>query len=191
MSTRLNARMAKLMFILFQAAFINNFVLARFLGVSSFIGVSGHLESAVGIGLTVTLVMFITSLVTWITYTLVLVPLGATFLQIIFFMLVIIVVIQSLKRYLPDVYLPLITANCAILGVTVLNVQNQLSLIESALYGMGGGLGFTLALVLMASIRERLSIADIPRSFQGTPIVFITGAILSIAFTVFSSFSFY
>lgn len=193
--------MAKLFFVLFQAALINNFVLERFLGVSSLVGVSSPLESAVGMGLTVTMVMFIASVVTWLIHALILTPLGASYLQIVVFMLVIIGVVQRLEVYinkanpswkkLLGVHLPLVTANGAILGVTVLTVQNQLSLIESAVYGIGGGLGFMLALVLMASIRDRLSTADIPRSFRGAPIIFITAAVLSLAFTVFSSFSFF
>lgn len=193
--------MAKLIFVIFQAALINNFVLARFLGVTSFVGVSGQLEAAVGLGLTVTMVMFVASVMTWLIHTLILAPLGATYLALVIFMLVIVLVIQFFEMYINKAnvslkkligsYLPLVMANCAILGVTVLNVQNQLSLIESAFYGIGGGLGFMLALVLMAGIRERLSTADIPRSFQGMPIIFIAGAVLSLAFTVFSSFSFY
>jgi electron transport complex protein RnfA len=191
--------MAKLIFILFQAALINNFVLVRFLGVCSFIGATGQLEVAVGMGLAVTLIMVLSTILTWLAYSLILVPLGATFLQLLFFMIIIVSLVQALALFIEKtnpklqkvlgVYVPLFISNCAVLGVTILNVQNQLSFIESVVYATGAGVGFLFALVLVSSIRERLDSADIPRVFQGVPIVLVTAAILSLSLTVFSSFS--
>ncbi len=196
---RCNAQMAKLLFILFQAALINNFVLVRFLGVTSMLSHTFQLEAAVGMGFAVTLVMVLASLITGLINSLILMPLGASFLQLTFFMITIVVLVQVLALYLGQkspkmhqqmgVYMPLLLTNCAILGVTVLNVQNQLTLVESLFFSLGGGLGFLLVLVVMTSLRERLEGADVPRSFRGAPIMLVAAAILSLSLTVFSSFS--
>ncbi len=190
--------MGKLIFILFQAALINNFILVRFLGVTSLIDNTFHMETAIGMGFAVSLVMVMASVITWFINSLILVPLGASFLQLVFFMMTIVILIQVLALYLGQKktkwhqqlggYVPLLVTNCAILGVTVLNVQSQLTLIESLFASLGAGLGFLLILVVMTSLRERLEGADVPRSFRGVPILFVTAAILSLALTVFSSF---
>ncbi|MDD5456606.1 MAG: electron transport complex subunit RsxA [Candidatus Margulisbacteria bacterium] len=190
--------MGKLLFLLVQAALINNFVLARFLGICPFIGVSNNFQSAGGMGMAVTFVMLVASIATWFIQKLILVPLHAEYLQVIFFILVIAGLVQFiemiinkkspvLKRML-GIYLPLITTNCAVLGVAVINVMNNYNLLESIIYSIGGGLGFTLALFLMAGIRERLEEANVPRIFKGVPIAFITGGLLSLSFILFSSF---
>lgn len=191
--------MAKLLFILFQAALINNFILVRFLGVTSMLGQTFQMEVAIGMGFAVTLVMVLASLITWFINSLILIPLGVSFLQLVFFMITIVVLVQVLALYLGQkspklhqqmgVYMPLLLTNCAILGVTVLNVQNQLTLIESLFFSVGGGLGFLMVLVVMTSLRDRLEGADVPQSFRGAPIMLVAAAILSLALTVFSSFS--
>lgn len=190
--------MAKVLFILFNAALINNFVLSRFLGICPFIGVSNKQESSMGMGMAVTFVMVVASIVTWIIQKFILDPLGAGYLQTIFFILVIAALVQFLEMVINKtspllkgmlgIYLPLITTNCAVLGVTVLNVSDGNNLLDSILYGLGGGLGFWLALILMAGIRERLEETKVPKYFKGVPIAFITGGIMSLAFIAFGAF---
>ncbi len=196
------------------AIFINNFVLSRFLGICPYMGVSKQLDSAVGMGFAVVFVMTLASFVTWLIYYYLLIPqphnlfhiiLGLkeppdlTYLRTISFILVIASLVQFVEMVIQKVspglyrslgiYLPLITTNCAILGVAVLNIDEQLNLIGSLVQGFSAGLGFTLALVLMAGIREKLERADIPKPFRGTAIAFITAALMSIAFLGFSGLS--
>jgi len=190
--------LAKLLFILFSAALINNFVLARFLGICPFVGVSNKQESSIGMGLAVTFVMVIASVVTWFIQKLILDPLDAGYLQTIFFILVIASLVQFLElvinktspllKSMLGIYLPLITTNCAILGLTVLNITESYTLLESVFHALGAGIGFILALVLIAGIRERLEEANVPKYFKGVPIAFITGGIMSLAFIAFGAF---
>ena len=179
--------------------FINNYVLSRFLGLCPFLGVSRKLSSAFGMGMAVIFVMTLASFVTWIIYEWVLVPYGITYLRTIVFILVIASLVQFvetvLKKTAPALYqalgifLPLISTNCAILGVSVLNIDEQRNLIEALVQGFSGGAGFTLALLLMAGIRERLELARVPTVFRGIPIALICAGLMSIAFLGFAGFS--
>jgi electron transport complex protein RnfA len=203
-----------LLMIALAAIFINNFVLSRFLGICPYMGVSKQLDSAIGMGFAVTFVMTLASFVTWIIYYYLLLPgdqnlfgilfglespPDLTFLRTIAFILVIASLVQFVEMVIQKVspvlyralgiYLPLITTNCAILGVAVLNIDEQLNLIGTLVQGFSAGIGFTLAIVLMAGIRERLEMADIPKPFRGTAIAFITAALMSIAFLGFSGLS--
>ncbi len=181
------------------AVFINNFVLSRFLGLCPFMGVSRNLSSAIGMGMAVIFVMTIASLVTWPLYHLVLHTYEITYLRTIVFILVIASLVQfvemALEKTAPALYqalgifLPLITTNCAILGVAMLNIDDELSLIESLTQGFAAGVGFTLALVLMAGIRERLELARVPKIFEGVPIALICAGLMSIAFLGFAGFA--
>ncbi|MGM0444337.1 MAG: electron transport complex subunit RsxA [Fibrobacterota bacterium] len=190
------------------AIFIQNFVLTRFLGLCPFMGVSKKLSTASGMGMAVIFVMTLATLFTWPIYTFILVPQDSTFLKTILFILIIASIVQLvemiLKKHSPilyeslGVFLPLITTNCAILGVTILNIESNpftdsgeaFTFIEAIVNGIMSGVGFTLALVLMAGIRERLELADIPKPFRGLPIAFITAGLMSIAFLGFSGMSF-
>jgi electron transport complex protein RnfA len=188
--------MENLFAILIAAIFVNNFVLSRFLGICPFIGVSRTWRPAVGMGIAVTLVMGMSSLTSWLIYSLILVPFHLEYLDLISFILVIAALVQLIeifvKRYSQPlynalgIYLPLITTNCAVLGVALLNLNKGYSLIGSLVNGIGGGLGFTLALVLMSAIRERLDLGDVPKPFSGATIAFITAALMSMAFLAFS-----
>ncbi|MFH1510190.1 MAG: electron transport complex subunit RsxA [Candidatus Woesearchaeota archaeon] len=188
--------MENLLAILIGAIFVNNFVLARFLGICPFIGVSRSWRPALGMGLAVTLVMALSSFAGWLIESLLLVPFNLQYLRIISFILVIACAVQLtemfIKRYSQPlynalgIYLPLITTNCAVLGVALLNVQKSFGLIESLVNGIGGGIGFALALMLMSAIRERLDLDNVPKSFAGVAIVFVTAALMSMAFLAFS-----
>lgn len=182
--------------IIITAIFVNNIVFAQFLGICPFLGVSKRLTSAVGMGMAVTFVMAIATLVTYILQMYVLVPLGITFLQTIVFILVIAALVQVLeivmKKAMPALYqalgvfLPLITTNCAVLGVAILVIQKNMTLTESLVYAVSTALGFTLALVIFAGIREQLALSKIPKAMQGTPIALITAGILAMAFMGFA-----
>jgi electron transport complex protein RnfA len=175
---------------------INNFVLARSIGICPFIGVSKQLESALGMGWAVIFVMTMTSAICWVIEEKILIPLHLEYLQTIFFILVIAALVQFIelliKKYSPTlykmlgIYLPLITTNCAVLGVALLNVDMKYDLVQSIAHGLGGGIGFTIALIVMAGIRERLETADIPAPFKGVPIALVTAALMSMAFLGFS-----
>lgn len=174
------------------AIFINNFVLSRFLGLCSFVGVSKNLDSVFGMSLAVTFVMTIASMVTFIISHYILQPLGISFLQTISFILVIATLVQMIeiimKKMLPGlynalgIYLPLITVNCAVLGVAVINIQENYNFITATINGFTAGLGYMLALFLMATIREKLDLADVPPSFKGAPIAFISAGLMALAF---------
>lgn len=188
------------------AILINNFVLMKFLGLCPFFGVSKRLSSAVGMGMAVVFVMTVASMITWIIQNLVLIPLSLPYLQTIVFILVIAALVQLvemvLQKFSPSLYealgifLPLITTNCAILGVALLNAgvnaltSRPYTFVEAIVNGVSSGIGFTLALVLMAGIRERLELADVPRPLQGLPIAFVTAGLMAIAFLGFSGFDF-
>jgi electron transport complex protein RnfA len=188
--------MENLLALIIGAIFVNNFVLTRFLGLCPFFGVSKKTSSALGMGFAVVFVMGIASVVTWVIHNLILVPLSIEYLQIVSFILTIAFLVQVveivLKRFNQTlykalgIYLPLITTNCAILGVAFLNVQENYSFIAAIVFGISAGIGFTLALILMSGIRERLEIAKVPEVFKGIPIAFIIAAIMSMAFLAFS-----
>ena len=193
---------ASLIQISIGAILINNFVLSRFLGLCPFMGVSKKLSSAIGMGMAVIFVMTVASMFSWIIYNYILIPYKVTYLYTIVFILVIASLVQLvemfLQKFLPALYealgifLPLITTNCAILGVAVLNtVTENYNFIESIVNGITSGIGFTLALVLMAGIREKLELADIPEPLKGLPIAFITASLMAIAFLGFSGLDFF
>ena len=177
------------------AILINNFIFSQFLGICPFLGVSQKVDTAVGMGLAVTFVMGLASALCYVV-NIVLVKLGLDYMQTLAFILVIASLVQLvemfLKKPIPSlysalgVYLPLITTNCAVLGVVLLNVQNSYNFIESVVYGITGGLGFLLAIVLFASVRERLQFAEYPKSFEGFPIALVSAGLLALAFMGFS-----
>ncbi len=185
-----------LIIILISAIFINNFVLSRFLGICPFLGVSKQVETALGMGVAVTFVMALASAITFVVQYAILDPFGLGYLQTIAFILVIATLVQLvemiIRKMSPSlyqalgVYLPLITTNCAVLGVALLNIQFEYNFIETIFNGIGAALGFTLAIVLFAGIRERLEIAAVPKSLEGFPIALITAGLMAIAFLGFS-----
>lgn len=187
--------MQELFAIFFAAIFVNNIVLIQFLGICPFLGVSKKVETAVGMGLAVTFVMTVTSIITWFIYEMILVPFEAQYLEYVAYILVIASLVQFIEMLLEKtsptlykalgIYLPLITTNCAILGLVLLNVLEGYNLIESTIHGVGSGIGFTVALLLMAGIREKLELAEMNDLFQGASIAFIIAGILSIAFSGF------
>ena len=179
------------------AILINNFIMSQFLGCCPFFGVSKKVDTAVGMGMAVTFVMGLASAVTYLINNFILVPLGLEFMQTVAFILVIATLVQFVEMFLMKsmpalyqalgVFLPLITTNCAVLGVALQNVQNSYNFIESVVYGITGGIGFTLAIVLFASIRERLTAsADCPKCFEGFPIALISASLMAMAFLGFS-----
>ena len=182
--------------IIIGAIFVNNIVLSQFLGICPFLGVSSKVETSLGMSAAVTFVMAITAVVAWSLQKYVLAPLNIGYMQTIVFILVIAALVQMveivLKKVSPALYqalgifLPLITTNCAVLGVAILLVQEQYNLLQSVVYSVSIALGFGLALVLFAGIRERLDIEEVPAAFRGTPIALITAGILAMAFMGFS-----
>ena len=178
------------------AILINNFIFSQFLGICPFLGCSSKVDTAAGMGVAVVFVMGLASAICWVIDTYVLIPLGLAFLETLAFILVIASLVQLvemfLKKMVPSlysalgIYLPLITTNCAVLGVVLLNVQNNYNFIESVVYGITGGLGFMLAIVLFASVRERVEFADYPECFEGFPICLVSAALLALAFMGFS-----
>ena len=188
--------MSDYLLILLGTALVNNVVLVKFLGLCPFMGVSNKLDTALGMGLATTFVLTLASISSWILEHLVLAPLHLGFLRIIAFILVIAAVVQFTELYirkvspllyqLLGVFLPLITTNCAVLGVALLNIQEDNTFMQSMLYGVGSALGFTLVMVLFAGLRERLSFANVPETFAGTPIAFIVAGLLAMAFMGFS-----
>ena len=178
------------------AILTNNFILVQFLGICPFMGVSKKLDTAVGMGAAVTFVMGLASAVTWVVDAFLLQPLGLEYMQTVAFILVIASLVQFIEMFLQKsvpalytalgVYLPLITTNCAVLGVAQANITSGYNLIESITYGITGGLGFLLAIVLFASIRERLEFADSPKCFEGFPLALVTAGLMALAFMGFS-----
>ena len=187
--------MNKILFILLSTILVNNYVFAQFLGICPFLGVSSKLQTATGMGIAVTFVVVISSAVTWCIQTFVLTPLELEYLQTVVFILVIASLVQFveivIKKSSPNLYtamgvfLPLITTNCIVLGVAVLNIQENYNLIETVFSGLGASLGFFLALILMSSLREKLEFADIPKSLQGVPIALISAGLMALAFSGF------
>lgn len=188
--------MKELLMIAITCAFVNNVVLSQFMGLCPFLGVSKNINNAAGMGGAVIFVITLSSLITSIIYNLVLVPLNITYLQTIVFILVIAALVQLvemfLKKQIPalykslGVYLPLITTNCAVLGVALTSVQNGYNILESVIAGCATAVGFTISIVIMAGLRERIEYNDIPEPFKGMPIVLLTAALMSIAFFGFS-----
>ena len=182
--------------IIIGAIFVNKVVLAQFLGICPFLGVSSKVETSLGMGAAVTFVMALTSVVAWSIQTYVLVPLGIEYMQTIVFILVIAALVQMveimLKKVSPSLYqalgifLPLITTNCAVLGVAILMISKEFNLLQSIVYSVATAIGFALALVLFAGIRERLELEDVPKAVQGVPVALITAGILAMAFMGFS-----
>ena len=186
----------QLLAIMLGAILANNFNFSQFLGICPFLGVSKKVDTAVGMGIAVTFVMGLASAVCFLVNNYVLIPLGLGYMQTVAFILVIASLVQFIEMFLQKsmpslytalgVYLPLITTNCAVLGVVLLNVQNNYNFISSVVYGITGGLGFLLAIVLFASIRERLVFADYPKCWDGFPIALVTAGLMALAFMGFS-----
>lgn len=184
--------MSNLIAIFLSLAIINNFIVSRFLGLCPFFGVSKKLGNAVSMGVAVTLVMLIASLATWIINHYILIPFGVEYMNIIMYILVIASLVQMIELFIKrtnltlynalGIYLPLITTNCAVLGITLINAQESYSLLESMVAALGGGVGFTLVLIIMSGIREKLEIADTPRSMKGLPVAMLVGMLLGLTF---------
>ena len=181
------------------AILTNNFIFSQFLGCCPFLGCSDKTDTAAGMGLAVVFVMGLASAICWLVDHLVLIPLGLQFLRTLAFILIIAALVQFvemfLKKTVPSlyqalgIYLPLITTNCAVLGVVLLNVQNNYTFIEALVYGVTGGIGFLLAIVLFSQVRERVEFSDYPECFEGFPICLISAALLALAFMGFSGMS--
>ena len=188
--------MKELLIIIIGSALVNNVVLSQFLGLCPFFGVSKKIETAGGMGAAVIFVITLSSFVTSIIYNAILVPTTLEYLQTIVFILIIAALVQFvemfLKKCMPSlyqalgVYLPLITTNCAVLGVAIINVQKDYNILESTVNGFATAVGFTISIVLMAGIREKIQYNDIPKAFQGFPIVLLTAGLMAIAFFGFS-----
>ena len=188
--------MAAILSIMLGVILVNNYVLAQFLGICPFLGVSKKLDSAVGMSLAVTFVMVLATLATWPIQTFLLDRFGIGYMQTVVFILVIAALVQlvelTLKKYMPPLYrslgvfLPLITTNCAVLGVTVNNIDNSYGFLESLANSFGAGMGFLLAMVLFAGIRGKMETSDIPEALKGVPSVLIAASILSVSFMGFS-----
>lgn len=185
-----------LILIIITAIFVNNVVLAQFLGICPFLGVSKKVDTASGMGMAVTAVLVVATIVTYLIQVYVLNVFGLEYLQTIAFILVIAALVQMieiiLKKTMPALYqalgvfLPLITTNCCILGVAILVIQKDYDLLEGIIYALSTGLGFLLAMVLFAGLREQLDLVDVPKSFEGVPIAFVTASLLAMAFMGFS-----
>ncbi|MCK4579716.1 MAG: RnfABCDGE type electron transport complex subunit A [Dehalococcoidia bacterium] len=188
--------MSNLLAIFFGMALVNNMVLVKFLGLCPFFGVSKKLSSAFSMGIAVLLVMLVASGVTWPVYHLLLAPYGVEFMRTVIFILVIASLVQIIEMAIKrtnltlynalGIYLPLITTNCAVLGITFINIDQTYSFLESLTAALGAGAGFTLVLIIMSGIRERLDLADPPKAFKGTPIAFITAMLLGLSFLAFN-----
>jgi electron transport complex protein RnfA len=182
------------------AILINNFIFSQFLGCCPFLGCSNKTDTAFGMGVAVIFVMGMASAICWLIDTYILVPLGLAFLETLAFILIIAALVQLVEMFLKKsvpalysalgIYLPLITTNCAVLGAALLNISEGYTFLESVLYGFSAALGFTLAIVLFAGVRERLKYADPPKAFVGFPLLLITAGLVAMAFSGFSGFSF-
>lgn len=188
--------MTSILSISLSAILINNFIMSQFLGCCPFFGVSKKIDTAVGMGMAVTFVMGLASAVTWLINTFVLVPLGLNYMQTVAFILVIATLVQFVEMFLmkamPSLYqalgifLPLITTNCAVLGVALTNVQKKYGILQGVVNGFATAVGFTISIIILAGIREKMEYNDIPESFKGMPIVLITAGLMAIAFCGFS-----
>ena len=190
-------QITNLLAITLGAILANNFIFSQFLGICPFLGVSKKVDTAVGMGVAVTFVMGLASAITWLVNTFILFPLDLGYMQTVAFILVIASLVQFIEMFLQKsmptlytalgVYLPLITTNCAVLGVALLNTQNEYNFIESVVYGITGGLGFLLAIFLFAAIREQLEVSsENPKAFDGFPIALVTAGLIALAFMGFS-----
>lgn len=188
--------MHEYLLILLGATLVNNVVLIRFLGLCAFMGVSNKIDSALGMGMATTFVLTLAVSASWLLEHYVLIPLDIQFMRILAFILVIAALVQFTEMFIRKaspalyqvlgIFLPLITTNCAVLGIALLNVQQQYGFIDSLLYGIGSALGFTLVMVLFAGLRERLALASVPAAFAGAPIAFIVAGLLAMAFMGFA-----
>lgn len=188
--------MQEYILLIIATALVNNVVLVKFLGLCPFMGVSNKIDSAIGMGFATTFVLTLSAVASWAIENFILVPLGVEFLRILTFILVIAAVVQFTEIFIRKVspvlyqvlgiFLPLITTNCAVLGVALLNVQESHNFIQSFLYGVGSALGFTLVMVIFAGLRERITKTDVPKNFEGAPIGFITAGLLALAFMGFA-----
>ncbi|AVQ16271.1 electron transport complex protein RnfA [Fusobacterium gonidiaformans 3-1-5R] len=182
--------------IIISSIFINNIIFAKFLGCCPFMGVSKKIDASLGMGMAVTFVITIASGVTWLVYRFILEPMGLAYLQTIAFILIIASLVQfvemAIQKTSPSLYkalgvfLPLITTNCAVLGVAIINIQADYNFIETLVNGFSVAVGFSLALILLAGVRERIEYSAIPKAFQGIPIAFLTASLLAMAFMGFS-----
>lgn len=187
--------MKEMMIILFSAILVENFVLNKFMGICPFIGVSKKMSSAIGMSVAVTFVMVMATALTHPIFTYVLDPLGLNYLKVVVFILIIALFVQLVeiivKKYAKPlynslgVYLPLITTNCAVLGVTILNIDNTYNFLESMFNALGAGLGFALALIIFAGVRERIDASELPKAFKGVPATLIAASIVSVTFVGF------
>ena len=187
--------LAEYLVLLFTTIFVNNLVLSRFLGLCPFMGVSKKVDTAMGMGLATAFVLTLSSVLSYLANEYILQPFDVEYLQTVTFILLIAVVVQATEMFVHKtspllynvlgIYLPLITTNCAVLGVALLNVQEGNDFIKSVLYGFGGAAGFTLVMILFSTIRQRLELADVPLSFRGAPIALITAGFMSVAFMGF------
>ena len=185
--------------IVIGAMFVGNIVLAQFLGICPFLGVSKKVETAAGMSMAVTFVMLLASIITYALWTLVLKPFSLEYMQTIVFILVIATLVQLVELFVKKaspnlydalgVYLPLITTNCAVLGIAILNIQKEFNLLELIVHTLSVSLGFAMAIILFAGIRERLVLSDVPTAFKGFPVALITAGLMAIAFLGFSGFS--
>lgn len=188
--------MRELILLIISAVLVNNFVFARFLGTCPFLGVSKKTETAIGMGMAVIFVLTLSSLFTWLSYEYLLVPYHVEYLQTIVFILIIAAFVQLVEMFIKKaspslyqalgIYLPLITTNCAVLAVAVINVQAGYNFWESVLFGFGAAVGFALALVLFSGIRERMEFSEVPKPLQGTAIALVTAGLLALAFMGFT-----
>lgn len=186
---------ASIFVILVSSIFVNNFVLSRFLGICPFLGVSKQVDTAIGMGMAVTFVMTLAGVITYLVQKFILVQFSIEYLQIVAFILVIASLVQFveivLQKISPTLYqalgvfLPLITTNCAVLGLALLNIDDNLNLIQTIFRSMGAAIGFALAIVLFAGIREKIEVSDVPKPFKGFPIALVTASLMSIAFLGF------
>ncbi|MDQ6969146.1 MAG: electron transport complex subunit RsxA [Mariprofundus sp.] len=188
--------MTEFALILLSAVLVNNYVLTKFLGICPFLGTSSKVETAVGMSFAVMFVMTLASTASWLVQQYVLIPLDLLYLQTIFFILIIASLVQLIEMMIHKtspvlyqalgIFLPLITTNCAVLGVAILNVQQDQTFLTSALYGAGAAIGFALVLILFAGIRERIDVSPVPAAFKGSPLALITAGMMSLAFMGFS-----
>jgi electron transport complex protein RnfA len=192
--------MGEYLLLLVSTVLINNVLLSKFLGLCPFMGVSNKLDTALSMGLATTFVLTLSAMASWLVEHYMLIPLQVPFLRILSFILVIAAIVQFTEMVIHKtspvlyqvlgIYLPLITTNCAVLGVALLTVQENLNFLQSTMYGFGSSLGFTVVMIIFAGIRERLTVSQVPAAFSGIPIAFITAGLLSMAFMGFSRLSF-
>jgi len=193
-------QLSSLLILAINCILVENLVLVQFLGICPFLGVSQKRDTAIGMGLSVTFIMTVSSLVTWLVNEFLLVPLKLEYLQTVAFILVIATLVQFvemlLKKLIPalyqalGIYLPLITTNCAVLGVALSNIRDEFNLLESLICSFSSAVGFTLAIWIFACVRERVAYCDVPKAFKGFPIALVTAALLSFAFMGFNGLSF-